>query len=118
MPQNAKTTFKQLRPEDVWHPKSGPPFKNRNAVKTGLHTAEIRALRNAIQHLRRRARAAIAKVNVEDAPAFYLPLCGEVVAPGWHPGDAGGGQFLQRPPPGALCSLPFAIPPTTPQRGR
>jgi hypothetical protein len=29
---------KPLRFEDVWHPKLGAPYGNRNAVKPSLHT--------------------------------------------------------------------------------
>ena len=40
--------------------KGGAPKGNRNALKTGRHTAEIRALRHRLADFRRRAKAAIA----------------------------------------------------------
>jgi hypothetical protein len=55
-----KITFKPLGPEDVWHPKSGPPFGSRNALKTGLHGREIRDLKRRIAVWRRAVRAALA----------------------------------------------------------
>jgi hypothetical protein len=54
-----KITFKPLSPEDVWHPKSGPPFGSRNALKTGLHGREIRDLKRRIAAWRRAVRAAL-----------------------------------------------------------
>ena len=38
--------IKLLCSEDVWHPKRGAPLGNRNAVKTGRHTAALRDLRD------------------------------------------------------------------------
>jgi hypothetical protein len=56
-----KITFKPLHSSDVWHPKSGPPFGSRNALKTGLHTAEIRDLKHRIALWRRKVRATLAE---------------------------------------------------------
>ena len=50
------STIKMLRPDDVWQPRIGAPPGNRNRLKTGLHTAEVR-------DLRRRLRAFHARVN-------------------------------------------------------
>lgn len=58
-----KITFNALRPDEVWHPKSGPPFGSRNALKTGLHTAEIRNLRSRIAAWRRLVRNLLAQVE-------------------------------------------------------
>ena len=55
--------IKLLRPDEVWHPKRGAPRGNRNAVKTGRHTAEIRALKRRIAAWRRRVRAVLAAVE-------------------------------------------------------
>lgn len=56
MTKNAKTKFKLLRPDQVWQPHRGGRPGNSNALKTGLHTAEVR-------DLRRRLRAFHARVN-------------------------------------------------------
>ena len=56
-----KITFKPLGPEDVWHPKSGPPLGSRNAWKTGLNGREIRDLKRRIAVWRRAVRAALAE---------------------------------------------------------
>lgn len=55
-----KTAIKLLRPEDVWQPHLGGSFGNRNALKTGAHTAGIRALKRRIAAWRRRAKQALA----------------------------------------------------------
>jgi hypothetical protein len=55
-----KITFKPLRQDEVWHPKNGAPFGSHNALKTGLHTLEIRDLRKRIAAWRRSVRAAVA----------------------------------------------------------
>lgn len=41
----------------------GAPKGNKNALRTGLHTAEMRDLRRRVADLRRRARSAIANVD-------------------------------------------------------
>lgn len=41
----------------------GAPKGNKNALRTGLHTAEMRDLRWRVADLRRRARSAIAKAG-------------------------------------------------------
>jgi hypothetical protein len=41
----------------------GAPRGNRNAVKTGLHTAEMKDLRRRLRAWRHRANGAIAKAN-------------------------------------------------------
>ena len=58
-----KTKIKMLRPEDVWHPKRGGQFGNRNARKSGRYTAEKQAVRRQVAALVRRANAAIAMVE-------------------------------------------------------
>jgi hypothetical protein len=55
-----KTTINLLRPGDVWQPKIGGRFGNRNAWKTGAETAAIRDLQKRIAAWRRRVRAALA----------------------------------------------------------
>lgn len=54
--ENAKTKIKLLRPDEVWQPHRGGRPGNSNALRTGLHTAEVR-------DLRRRLRAFHARVN-------------------------------------------------------
>jgi hypothetical protein len=58
-----KITFKLLRPDEVWQPKVGPPFGSRNAIKTGAHTAEVRAWRARVHDWRKRVRAALAQTE-------------------------------------------------------
>ena len=60
-----KITFKPLRPDQVWHPKAGPPCGTRNALKTGLHTVEIRDLRRRIADWRRQVRIVLARATAE-----------------------------------------------------
>lgn len=55
--------IKPLRPEDVWQPKKGAPFGNRNAFKTGAHAAPVRDWRKRVADWRRRARAALAAAD-------------------------------------------------------
>ena len=43
--------------------RAGAPKGNRNAWKTGLHTAEMKDLRRRLRAWRHRANAAIAKAN-------------------------------------------------------
>jgi len=62
---NPKITFKLLRSDEVWHPKVGPPFGARNALKTGLHTAPVRAWRARVRDWRKRVKAALAKAEDE-----------------------------------------------------
>jgi hypothetical protein len=45
--------------------RTGAPDGNRNALKTGYHTREAKALRARIRDLKRRARQAIAQVEME-----------------------------------------------------
>jgi hypothetical protein len=52
-----------LRPDEVWHPKVGPPFGNRNALKTGAHTAPVRAWRKRVADWQRRVRVALAEAG-------------------------------------------------------
>jgi hypothetical protein len=59
--------IQRLRPEEVWHPKRGAPYGNRNAYRTGRHTAGQRDLRHRIADWRRRARAALGAA--ENTPA-------------------------------------------------
>jgi hypothetical protein len=60
---NRKTAFNPLRPEQVWHPHFGGTFGNGNALKTGAHTAEVRAWRKRVADWRRRVRAALAEAK-------------------------------------------------------
>jgi len=53
----------------------GAPKGNRNALRTGLHTAEIRDLRRRIAAFHRRAKAAVA--HAEDVIAGYKRLARE-----------------------------------------
>jgi len=52
-----------LRAFDVWQPKRGAPFGNRNAFKTGMHTKVPRALRKEIARWKRETRALLLKVE-------------------------------------------------------
>lgn len=52
--------IKPLRPEDMWQPKLGAPVGNRNAWKTGAHSAPVRDWRKRVADWRRRVRAAVA----------------------------------------------------------
>ncbi len=58
-----KTKIKMLRPEDVWQPKLGAPFGNRNAWKTGAHRKEYRETRKQIADWRRTTNALIAEAE-------------------------------------------------------
>ena len=59
--------------------RAGAPKGNRNAWKTGLHTAEIRDLRRRIAAFHRRARAAVA--HAEDVIAERKRLAREDAQP-------------------------------------
>jgi len=43
--------------------KLGAPYGNRNALKTGAHTAPVRAWRKRVADWRRRVRAALAEIR-------------------------------------------------------
>ncbi|MDE1940078.1 MAG: hypothetical protein KGI68_13740, partial [Alphaproteobacteria bacterium] len=43
--------------------KLGAPYGNRNALKTGAHTAPVREWRQRVAQWRRRVRAALAEVE-------------------------------------------------------
>jgi hypothetical protein len=58
-----KTTINILRPDQVWQPKIGGRYGNRNAFKTGAHTAPVREWRKRVAQWRRRVRAALAEVE-------------------------------------------------------
>ncbi len=58
-----KTKIKLLRPEQVWQPRIGGWPRNRNALKNGLHTAEVRDLRSRIAAWRRRVRGVLVEVE-------------------------------------------------------
>jgi hypothetical protein len=60
---NRKTTIKLLCADAVWQPRIGGRPGNRNAVKSGLHTAEIRALKSRIAAWRRQVRTALASLE-------------------------------------------------------
>lgn len=68
MARHAKTKFKLLRPDEVWHPRRGARPGNRNAWKTGFHSAEMRELRRRIRAFRLRAAAAMAAANAAGPP--------------------------------------------------
>jgi hypothetical protein len=59
MGENAISTIKMLRREDVWHPRVGAPRGNRNALKNGHYTREARALRTRLCHAHACARLMI-----------------------------------------------------------
>jgi hypothetical protein len=65
--ENVKTKINILRPEDVWQPKRGAQFGNRNAFKTGLHAKEPRALRKQIAQWKRETRALLRLVQETSA---------------------------------------------------
>lgn len=61
--KNTKTKIKLLRPEDVWQPHRGGAPGNSNARKTGLHTAEVRALRRRLRVFHARVKALVVEVD-------------------------------------------------------
>ena len=68
-----KTKIKLLRAEEVWHPSRGAKAGNRNALRTAMHTAELRSLRARIRQLRAKIRviaAAPSPVGVADVRPF------------------------------------------------
>ncbi len=60
-----KSTIKMLRPEDLWHPHIGAPRGNRNSLKTGAHTNEVRALRKQVTSMRRTMKQLIEAAKEE-----------------------------------------------------
>ena len=58
--KNTKTKIKLLRREDIWQPHRPG---NRNAWKTGLHTAGMKDLRRRLANFRRRAKMAMAEAE-------------------------------------------------------
>jgi hypothetical protein len=60
-----KTSFKLLRPEDVWQPKMGAPRGNRNALKIGAHTKEARSMRKQVTSVRRTMKLLIEAAKEE-----------------------------------------------------
>ena len=60
MSENRKTKIKMLGLDAVWNPSHGGRRGNRNAWKTGFHSAEMRQLRAQIRVLKRHAAATIA----------------------------------------------------------
>jgi len=54
-----------LRPEEVWHPHRGGRPGNRNALKTGQHTARMRGVRQQIATFIARACAVAEMVEAE-----------------------------------------------------
>jgi hypothetical protein len=55
--RKVKTTINRLRPDEVWHPRTGAPRGNRNAVKSDGRE-NLRRLKAAVRAFRARARAA------------------------------------------------------------
>jgi hypothetical protein len=62
MSAHEKTMIKMLRPEDVWQPKLGAPFGNRNAWKHGRENRYTRGLRRRIADWKKRVRATVTNV--------------------------------------------------------
>ena len=60
-----KTNDRRLGPGDVRYAKRGGQPGNRNALKTGAHTAPIRAGRAWGRDWRKRVRAALAQAERE-----------------------------------------------------
>jgi hypothetical protein len=52
-----------MKNNDLARRKLGAPFGNRNALKTGAHTTEVRAWRKRIADWRRRVRIALAEAE-------------------------------------------------------
>ena len=57
--------IKLLRPDEVWQPKLGAPFGNRNGRRAGPHDAHARALASRIAKVRKLAKALILQANEE-----------------------------------------------------
>ena len=51
--ETPQSTIKLLRPDQVWHPKIGAPYGNKNALKPA------NAIRHRIADFKRRVRAAL-----------------------------------------------------------
>ena len=70
--------IKLLRSDEVWHPKRGAPFGNRNAVKSGWRAAAARDLRRRIRAWQKRTREAMARAKLviaaQKAGAALRPL--------------------------------------------
>ena len=60
-----KTKINPLRFDDVWHPKRGGHPGNRKALKTGAHTASVRAWRARVRDWRQQVNLAPAKAGGE-----------------------------------------------------
>jgi hypothetical protein len=58
-----KLILNPLRPENVWQPKVGAPLGSRNALKTGKHTAEAKALRKRVWTFLSDVRGALADLE-------------------------------------------------------
>jgi hypothetical protein len=52
-----------MKNNDLARRKLGAPFGNRNALKTGAHSAEMRAWRKRVADWRRRVRLALAETG-------------------------------------------------------
>ncbi len=73
--------IKPLCPDAAWHPKRGAPLGNRNALKSGRHTNEMKDLAKRIADWRRRVRAVMSSlIEMEKAdplpPRFRRPTSG------------------------------------------
>ncbi len=64
MPETTATTTNPDLPPDPPKRRAGAPKGNRNALKTGLHTAEMKDLRRRLRAFRARADALCARVEV------------------------------------------------------
>jgi len=60
-----KTNDHRLGFEDVRYAKRGGQLGNRNALKTGFHTAPVRAWRAQVRDWRKRVKLALAKADDE-----------------------------------------------------
>ena len=64
---NEMNDLKKIRPKIRTKNRGGAPKGNRNALKIGLHTADLRARKAKVRRLVRHARAAIAEAHAAAA---------------------------------------------------
>jgi hypothetical protein len=57
--------IKMLRREDVWHPRVGAPPGNRNRLKHGRFTGEVRALKKQVADWRRTTKGLMRRAEHE-----------------------------------------------------
>ncbi len=67
VPQNkaakAISSFKPLRPEDVWHPRIGAPLGNQNALKHGRYTKARKAQKKRLALLNAGVREIVRRAH-------------------------------------------------------